>query len=155
MTEPSGRVVKRSVVVGVDAATAFDVFTNGLDRWWLRGYHIGSADMVEAVLEPWHGGRWFERDADGNECDWGYVLAYEPPHRLVLAWQIDAHWRHDPSLITEVEVHFVPRDANTTAVEVEHRNLDRFGPDAHQMQIIFESPNGWVGLLQAFSQAVA
>ena len=155
MIEPADRVVRKSVIVGVDAATAFDVFTNGLDRWWLRSHHIGSAEMVEAVLEPWDGGRWFERDADGNECDWGYVLAYEPPHRLVLAWQIDANWRHDPSLVTEVEVNFVPRDASTTAVEVEHRHLDRFGPDAHQMQTTFESPSGWSGLLHAFGQALA
>ena len=143
------------MVVEVDVATAFDVFTNGLDRWWPRSHHIGSTEMTEAVLEPWDGGRWFERDADGNECDWGYVLAYEPPRRLVLAWQIDAQWKHDPSLITEVEVNFVPHDATTTAVQVEHRNLDRFGPDAGKMKIVFEAPDGWPGLLHAFAQAVA
>jgi hypothetical protein len=53
-----------------------------------RSHKIGGAELAEAVLEGREGGRCHERDVDGTECDWGKVLVWEPPTRLVLAWQI-------------------------------------------------------------------
>ena len=107
------------------------------------------------MLEPRQGGRWYEIGVDGTECDWGRVLQWEPPSRLVLAWQIGGTWQFDPTLVTEVEVRFVPETPNRTRVELEHRDLERFGDAQEPIRAAFESPGGWQGLLDAFAQATA
>ena len=78
---------------------------------------------------------------------------WEPPARLVLAWQLTADWKFDPSLITEVEVRFIADGANKTRVELEHRNLERYGERADGLRATIDSPEGWGGLLQLFKQA--
>jgi uncharacterized protein YndB with AHSA1/START domain len=78
---------------------------------------------------------------------------WEPPARLVLCWQLTADWKFNPNLLTEVEVRFIPDGANATRVELEHRNLDRFGDRADTVRQTIDSPEGWGGLLQLFKQA--
>ena len=85
--------VRKEIVVEAAAERAFRVFTDKFDRWWPRDHHIGKAELKEAVLEPRAGGRWYEIGVDGSQCDWGKVLAYEPPRRLLLAWQLNADWQ--------------------------------------------------------------
>ena len=104
-------------------------------------------------MEPRVGGRWFERGEDGSECEWGRVLAWEPPARLVLAWQVDAQWRFDPDFITEVEVRFIP-EGDATRVELEHRNIERFGAQAEATRSALDSPDGWSGLLERFAASL-
>ncbi len=146
--------VRRSVTVKVPQARAFEVFTDGFGRWWPPSHHIGKTAMTGGVIEPKVGGRWYETCEDGSQCDWGKVLAWEPPRRLVLAWQLDASFRHDPTLGVEVEVRFTP-EGETTRVDLEHRNLECFGPDAEKMQTSFGSPNGWPSILQSYADAAA
>jgi len=78
-----------TVTVAVPVERAFRVFTDSFGTWWPPEYHIGQADMAAAILEPRAGGRWYEQGVDGSECDWGRVRAWEPPHRLVVTWQIN------------------------------------------------------------------
>lgn len=141
--------VHKSIIVQATQQRAFDVFTTQMGSWWpLQTKTIGSAAAQTAVLEPYAGGRWFERGVDGSECDWGHVIAYEPPTRVVLNWQISAAWRHDPAVNSEVEVRFVAEDETRTRIELEHRGLrDAYGEHAEQMQAIFDSPDGWAGIL--------
>jgi uncharacterized protein YndB with AHSA1/START domain len=146
--------VRRSVRVKASPDRAFEVFTAGMGRWWLKQQTIGSSPQKEAVVEPRVGGRWFERGEDGSETDWGRVLAWEPPHRVVLSWQINAQWQFDPRFVTEVEVRFVADGEQATRVELEHRNLDRFGEQADAMRAAFDSPGGWQGLLDSFAAAI-
>lgn len=143
--------VRKSVSVDADREHAFAVFTQGFDSWWLRSHHIGDAEMDVAVMEPWAGGRWYEKGVDGRECDWGYVIAWDPPRRLVLAWQINAEWRFDASLVTEVEVTFTEETPTRTRVDLEHRDLHRMGQAAEQIRGVFESENGWAGILRHFA----
>jgi uncharacterized protein YndB with AHSA1/START domain len=147
--------VRKSVTVGVPADRAFRVFTEGIDGWWFREHHIGASELKEVVLEPRAGGRWYEIGVDGTECQWGHVLQWDPPHRIVLAWQIDATWHFDPKLVTEVEVRFIADTPERTTVELEHRDLERFGADRDTMRSGFDSPDGWQGLLDRFGQATA
>lgn len=146
--------VKKSLHVAAPPEVAFRVFTAEMTRWWpLTSHHIGGVEAREAVVEPFAGGRWFERGVDGSECDWGRVLTWDPPGRLVLTWVISAAWRHDATLHTEVEVRFVPEDGGTR-VELEHRGLDAYGAARDQMKAVFDSEGGWTGLLARYAELV-
>jgi uncharacterized protein YndB with AHSA1/START domain len=145
--------VRKRVRVNAAPARAFEVFTAGMRRWWARDKSINKSPIRDIVMEPRAGGRWFERGEDGSECQWGKVLAWEPPSRLLLAWQISPQWRFDPDLLTEVEIRFTP-DGAGTLVELEHR-LEGYGEAAAKMHAIFDSPNGWAVLLESFAKAAA
>ncbi len=147
-------LVKKSIFVKATPERAFEVFTKDMSSWWpLASHHISKVDAVAAVIEPFVGGRWVERGTDGSECDWGKVLAWEPPARLVLAWQISAAWQHDAQLMTEVEVRFTAENGGTR-VDLEHRLLRNFGAKADEMRGIFDSQGGWAGMLAAFTTRV-
>ncbi|HKN30247.1 MAG TPA: SRPBCC family protein [Roseiarcus sp.] len=140
----------KTMTVNASPARAFDVFTGRMIRWWRPDHHIGSSPMKELVLEPRVDGRWYEVGEDGSACDWGKVLAYEPPTRIVLAWQLNQDWKYDASFVTELEVRFVA-EGTATRVELEHRNLDRFGARADALRADLDSQEGWTGALVAFA----
>ena len=147
--------VRKSVRVNAPPQRAFEVFTAGIGRWWPKSHHICKSDLDTHVIEPRAGGRWYERGVDGVECDVGKVLVWDPPSRLVLAWQLTPGWTYDPELITEVEVQFIADGVNATRVELEHRNLERMGERAEAMRQQIDSPNGWGALLQLFAETAS
>jgi len=122
--------IVQTVEVKAPPARAFELFTAHFGDWWPRGYGVGKSPSVSVVLEPHEGGRWFERDAEGNDTQWGKVLAWEPPGRLLLGWQLTAEWVYDPAFVTEVELLFEAIETGGTRVTLEHRQLERFGPSA-------------------------
>jgi uncharacterized protein YndB with AHSA1/START domain len=146
--------IKRTLTVNAPIERCFKVFTEGFDSWWPRSHHIGAADMKVAILEGKPGGRWYERGVDGSECDWGKVLAYEPPHRLVVTWQLDSEFTFDPdeAHASEVEVRFVAVAPRTTLVELEHRHIDRSRGDWRKMVQGVSGEGGWASLLQGFGK---
>jgi len=146
-------LVRKSLVVNAPQAHVFETFTKDLDTWWPRNHHIGGKEPFTAVLEPHAGGRWFERADDGSECQWGHVLAWEPPKRIVLTWDINADWQYQRGFGTEVEVHFLPEGPEKTRVVLEHRKLERFGDKAEMMRTMFEGQGAWVSTLEALAKA--
>jgi uncharacterized protein YndB with AHSA1/START domain len=146
--------VRKSVRVNAAPARAFEIFTAGAARWWLKTHTINptKSALKEVIMEPRAGGRWYERGEDGSECNWGKVLAWEPPSRLLLGWQINGEFKYDPGVLTEVEVRFTPADGGTL-VELEHRNLERLGDRAAAMAEAFSG--GWGKLLENFGRTVA
>jgi uncharacterized protein YndB with AHSA1/START domain len=154
MTLTTIEPVRTQVRVNASPERAFEAFTAEFSAWWpLDSHHIGEADAAEGILEPRAGGRWYERGVDGSECDWGRVETFDPPSRLVLVWQLDADWRYDPGLQTEVEVTFTP-DGDGTVVALEHRRLDAFGERAGEIRSAVGSEGGWPGLLQRYAAQV-
>ena len=144
--------VRKEITVETSQARAFRAFTQEHGAWWpLATHHIGEKDAETAIIEPRAGGRWFERAADGTECQWGKVLVWDPPGRIVLAWQIGSNWKHDPDFSTEVEVRFVVLGPALTRIELEHRQIERFGEAAETMRGAFESEGGWLGIMQRFA----
>jgi uncharacterized protein YndB with AHSA1/START domain len=146
--------VRKTVRVNAAPARAFEAFTAGIGRWWPASHSIGATPLRDVVIEPRAGGRWYERDEDGSECDWGVVLAWEPPARLVLGWQLDAEFRRNPAATTEVELTFIGESAGVTRVELEHRHLERLGAQGEVLRGKVDSPNGWTGILEHYHAAV-
>jgi uncharacterized protein YndB with AHSA1/START domain len=146
--------VRKVLSVKAPPEIAWRVFTEKMGTWWpLATYKIGKANAVDAVIEPRVGGRWYERGDDGSTCDWGRVLSWEPPSRLVLSWDISADWQPDPTLKTEIEVRFIADGKDGTRVELEHRHLDRYGARRDEMRTIFDSTGDWGRLLAMFARA--
>ena len=146
--------VRKSIFVSAPPDRAFEVFTSGIGRWWPKSHKIGPSDLERPVIEPRSGGRWYELDVDGSECEIGKVAAWEPPHRLVLIWQLTPEFTYDPDLITEVEVQFTP-EGDGTRVELEHRDLERMGEKADAMREAVSGPGGWPALLELFADEAA
>jgi uncharacterized protein YndB with AHSA1/START domain len=154
ITDPNS--VRKSMNVAAPPAVAWRVFTEQMGTWWpLAVYKIGKANAVDAIIEPRVGGRWSERGEDGSTCDWGSVLLWEPPSRLILSWDINADWQYDPGLKTEIEVRFIASGKDATRVELEHRKLDRYGARRDEMRRIFDTEGDWGRLLAAFADHAA
>jgi uncharacterized protein YndB with AHSA1/START domain len=145
------------VVVSASQAHAFSVFTEGIGSWWPPEHHLLQGELAEMVFEPHVGGAVYDRATDGTECRWARVLAYEPPHRFVITWNINLQWQLESDLIkvSEVEVTFLPESATTTRVELIHRHLDRHGPGWEQMRDAVASSDGWEHGIARFADRVA
>lgn len=146
--------VTRSIRVKSTPEKAFKFFTENLGKWWPTNFSIGSSPMQDAIMEAGAGGRWYEVGHDGSTCQWGEVLAWNPPNRLVLAWRITAGWQFDPDLLTEVDVSFTDMGNGETEVTLAHRKLENYGDAAAEIVGIFESPGGWNAALTRFAENV-
>lgn len=144
--------VRKTLTVRASPETAFKVFTEGFDRWWPRSHHIGKAELKAAYIEPRAGGRWYETCVDGSECEWGDVLVWDPPRRLLLAWRLNAQWDYDPDLLTEVEVLFTLEDDGLTRVDFEHRGFERMGAGGEAARTGVDGPGGWGAILAEFKR---
>jgi uncharacterized protein YndB with AHSA1/START domain len=146
--------VSSEITVDTSVERAFEVFTTRFDAWWPRSHHIGEPDMQEAIIEPRAGGRWYELGVDGSECEWGEVLAYDPPRRLVLTWHLGGDWKYHADQASEIEVTFSPHGARTL-VTLEHRHLERHGDTAEALRDAVRSEGGWPSLLRLYREVLA
>lgn len=144
--------------ISVDAPVerAFRVFTGDFDRIKPREHNLLRVPIAETVFEPRVGGRIVDRGADGSECCWARVLAYEPPRRIVISWMITPQWQieTDPAKCSEVEFRFVAESPERTRVEIEHRHLDRHGDGWMGEREAVRSEGGWPLYLQRLADAL-
>ena len=143
--------VRKTLRVNAPQARAFEVFTAGIDRWWPKGHGIGSAPLLQSVIEPFQGGRWYTRHEDGSEATVGHVLAWEPPSRFMFSWEINSSWKADSTVASEVEVRFTA-DGAATVVELEHRKFEVLGQEGGE-KMRKDVDGGWPGILELYRQA--
>ena len=136
--------IRKTIDVKAPVDRAFTIFAAHMGEWWHKEHSLAQGlKQVDVVIEPRAGGRWYEVGDDGSEHEWGKVIGYEPPHRLILAWQLNRDFEFDPNFQTTVEVQF-EETADGTRVHFEHRDLERMGEGSVEL---FESMDGGWGML--------
>jgi uncharacterized protein YndB with AHSA1/START domain len=130
-------VVRKTVTVDCSVEEAFRIFTADAMSWWpVESHSIHGADVKEIVFEPGVGGRIYEVAESGERGHWATVLEWEPPTRLVLAWNI----LEREGDLTEVEVRFLPED-DGTRVELEHRGWENVELEGAEKRANYDT--GW------------
>ena len=143
--------IRQTVTVKAPPARAFDIFTGKMGLWWKPGTTMGKSPHKDMIIEPRVGGRWYEVDANNTEIQWGNVLAWQPPSRLLLAWQINGQFKYDPNFVTELEMTFA-QAGDGTLVTLEHRNLERFGDQAEKFTSMLTA--GWASHMEELAAFV-
>ena len=148
---------RSEIVVDAPIARAFEVFTQKFDRIKPREHNMLAVDIAETVFEPRAGGRLYDRGVDGSECNWARVLAYEPPDRVVISWDISPYWQVETDLdkTSEVEIRFIAEGPDRTRVELEHRHLDRHLDGWQGLREGIDSGDGWPLYLRRYSDLFA
>jgi uncharacterized protein YndB with AHSA1/START domain len=148
--------VKVQVVVDAPIERAFRVFTEKFDSFKPREHNLLAVPIAETIFEPRVGGHVYDRGVDGSECRWARVLAYEPPNRVVISWDISPRWQieTDPAKTSEVEVRFISEGAKRTRLELEHRNLERHGLGWESVRGGVSGDAGWPLYLERYSEQV-
>ena len=155
-TSPSATTVHASIIVDAPIERAFAVFTEQFGRFKPPEHNMLGVEIAETVFEPRVGGALYDRGVDGSECRWARVLAYEPPHRVLLSWDISPQWQLevDPDRTSEWEVRFVSQTPERTLVEIEHRHLDRHGEGWEGVRAGVAGDGGWPLYLRRYSAVV-
>ena len=126
--------VTKSVSVNRTPEEAFRIYTEGIATWWPLDTHSPSGKAETVVIEPREGGRVYERTTDGEEVEWGEILVWDPPRRLVHSWHLG---RQEA---TEVELRFSP-EGEGTLVKLVHRGWESHGEYAAAVRASYDS--GW------------
>ena len=146
--------VRRTLRVDVPVDFAFRMLTEKMSTWWPASHHIGKVPFAEVIVEPRVGGKWMERGHNGEECQWGTVLAWDPPRQVVFSWQLQADWSFstDMSCASEVAFTFFAEGREATRMEFEHRHLERHGEGWEAIRKGVEG--GWIGILVEFERTL-
>lgn len=144
--------VRQSIVVEAPIERAFKVFTEDFGSFKPPEHSLLAVPIAETVFEPRVGGYLYDRGTDGSECRWARVLAYEPPNRVLLSWDISPRWQieTDPDKTSEWEVRFTAVSANRTRVDLEHRNLERHGEGWESVRDGVAGDRGWPRYIERF-----
>jgi uncharacterized protein YndB with AHSA1/START domain len=132
--------VRKTVTVDAAVEEAFRVFTADTMSWWpVETHSIHGAAVKEVVFEGREGGEVYELTADGEKGHWARVVVWDPPSRLVLAWNI-LEREAEP---TEVEIRFLP-EGESTRVELEHRGWEAIAEKASAKRDDYDTGWGYV-----------
>lgn len=155
MTHPVDPV-RHHVVVNTSVERAFMLFTTKFDVIKPREHNLLAVPIAETVFESHVGGHIYDIGVDGTECRWARVLVYDAPTRLVFTWDISPTWQieADPEKASEVEVRFVAESDERTRVELEHRHLERHGPQWRSVADGVDGEAGWPLYLSRYAATV-
>jgi len=138
--------VRKTILVGGSPERAFAVFTEEIGAWWPVATHsVGEERAARAACEGGVDGRFYEIGRDGSEHEWGHILVWDPPRRLVTTWD-PAHRGAE----TQIEVRFTPEGAGTR-VDLEHRGWEALGELAGPLRSSYSARDGWTEVLSLYA----
>lgn len=149
-------IVRKSVRVPIAIERAFSIFIEQMETWWPATHHIAPHPFQTIIVEPRVGGRWYERDAEGNDCSWGFVRAWDPPHLVTLSWHLQEDWSFDINAdhASDIDIRFTSEGSSATLVELTHYNLERHGQNYRDLRDKLDGPGAWVSILEAYAKEV-
>ena len=147
--------ISHEVTVRLSPSESFRLFTRGFGSWWPSEYTWSGNVLESLAMEPFEGGHCTEEGPHGFRCDWGRVLVWTPPQRLVLTWQIGPHRepQPDPEKASTVEVLFRSEDAGATRLLLTHRDFRRHGKGASRYRKALAGEAGWAWILARYEEA--
>jgi len=156
-TQAADTTVRASIVVEAPLERAFHVFTDEFGSFKPPEHNLLGVPIKDTVFEPRVGGYLYDRGVDGSECRWARVLAYEPPHRVVVSWDISPYWQieTDAEKTSEWEVRFISESPHRTRLELEHRHIDRHGEGWEGVRDGVAGNEGWPLYLQRYAEHIA
>ena len=132
----------------------FKRFITGLNSWWPKEYTWSGQVLEEIKIEPETGGKCYETGPYNFRCDWGRVMTYEAPDKLVITWQISPARvpEPDPGKASEITVLFKELEPEVTGVEFEHGKLSKHGEGWEEYYDAMKSEQGWPYILNKFRE---
>jgi uncharacterized protein YndB with AHSA1/START domain len=138
----------REVLGPASLPEAFRRFTTEMSTWWPTDTHSVHLDRCDGVaFEAGVGGRIYERAGD-RTCEWGRVVEWQPPDRVVFSW----YPGREPATAQRVEVTFAT-EAGATRVTLVHRGWEALGAAATKTREAYDS--GWIRVLAEFAAALS
>jgi uncharacterized protein YndB with AHSA1/START domain len=155
MSHDTHEPILGTVTVRCDPGRAFELFTEGMGSWWpvasysraVSEFQNDDVAVTELEFQPRLGGSILEHLSNGQTLPWGEVIAWDPPHRVRMAWR--PHSRPEPA--TELEVTFTSRE-DGTLVELEHRGWERLS-EGFRAELYDLYARGWITTLELFASA--
>lgn len=153
-TSTESTSVSSTAFTRADPATAFEVFTAGIDTWWNPDHHIIGGTFRTMGVEPFVGGRLWDENTEGQTCTWGRVLTWEPPATFAFSWLIGPDWAIPAAdaPASRVTVTFTP-EGGGTRVDLVHGQLDAHGEGWPSVRDGVASPGGWPAGVTCFAAA--
>jgi SAM-dependent methyltransferase len=147
--------IRQAVTVRRGLQRAFDLFTEQMGSWWpLDAYSRAVSEfegeglqVARLEFQARMGGSILEHMSDGRILPWGEVIAWHPPHSVLIAWR--PHSNPEPP--TEVEVRFAAR-GDGTLIEVEHRGWERLSEEL-RTGLYGIYARGWITTLECYAAA--
>jgi uncharacterized protein YciI/uncharacterized protein YndB with AHSA1/START domain len=136
--------IRRQILVDADPATAFDVFTTRLGRWWPLATHSVHGMHGAGGAVAFAGGQLIEQSAAGERVVWGTVTRWEPPAALAFTW----HPGYPEDRASQVEVTFSAA-GEQTLVTLTHSGWEAFADPAAARA---NYGQGWPAVLAAYQE---
>lgn len=139
--------VVKTLALKAPVEKAFHHFTANIHLWWPLASHSLSLEHAKSVVvEGEVGGRIYEIDGAGKEREWGRVLEWGAPNRVVFSWVLEA-----PEKKTEVEVQFTEGADGGSTLKLIHRGWDE-RPDGAEWRGKYNV--GWDGVLGGYVETL-